>query len=393
MPTVEEQMALEMQKQFGGAGQVNNDDAAKAEADKIANEAAAAEAEKNKSADSEAEKLAETQAAEKLESEKKAKEEEEKNKSAAPVKSFEEYLAEKSGGKYNKWEDLETALTPKEVFANEKIKHLNELAAKGVDVTSREFLEIQSKDFEKLDKSDDILFEKWKLGEEGKGLSEKSIRHEINKKYNVDGWIDKEDDDLTADDIANQEKMNRDAVNDKQWLIDYKNERTLEKAEDPKVAAAMAEQQKTFQSNWEKFVDSDLVNKITKYTTPIYAKDGKTVESEFNFDISDQDRKEFGSIMKQLPVDTNAFFGQFIKKGEDGKVTRDDAALFNMMVRAKNYDKAVALAYSDGAAKEALRIEKEQKNSNFKQNESGQQKTVHTDPQKALAEAVNKMKI
>src|SRR3989304_346688 len=129
-----------------------------------------------------------------------------------PVKSFEDYLAEKSGGKFNKWEDLETALTPKELkFANEKIKHFNDLAEKGIDVTSREFLELQSLDLSKITKADDVLFEKWKRSEDGEGLSEKTIRSEINKKYNVAEWIEKDGGDVTPDETANQEKMARDA--------------------------------------------------------------------------------------------------------------------------------------------------------------------------------------
>lgn len=308
-----------------------------------------------------------------------------------PSKSFEDYLKEKSGGKYNKWEDVEPLLNPKDPFVNEKIKHLNDLAAKGVDVTSREFLELQSLDVDKLDKSDDILFEKWKRGDEGKDLPDDVIRHEINKKYNVAEWLDKDDSELTVDDKANMAKMVRDAKEGKSWLKNYKEERTLEKAVDPKVLQAMADEEKSHLEKWEKYVDSDIVNKITKYTVPI-VKDGKTID-EFNFDISDQDKIEAAKIMKGLPKDTNVFFEQFFKKGEDGKVTRDDAALFNMMLKAKNYEKAVALAYSDGAAKEALRIEKESKNTNFKPNQTEGQPRVHADVHSAQAEAVGKMKI
>lgn len=308
------------------------------------------------------------------------------------TKSFEEYLKEKTGGKFEKWEDVEKELTPKEVFVNEKIKHLNELAAKGIDVTSKEFLELQSLDVDALDRVDDILYEKWRRGEEGKGLSDATIRHEINKKYNVNEWIDKEDSELTADDLANQEKMKRDAFLGKDWLKNYKNERVLEKAIDPREAEAMAEASRTAQRNWENFVDSDLVNKITKLTTPVYGKDGKTIESEFSFDVSDADRKRYGEIMKQMPIDTNAFFGQFVRE-ENGKKVRDDAAFLRMMLKADSYDKAVALAKQQGAAEEALRIEKEGKNTNFKPSEDASGQRVFKTDQEALADAVAKMKL
>jgi hypothetical protein len=393
--TVEEQLAAELQKQMGATE--GSDDAAKLVAEEAAKQAQAnIEAENKSKLDAEAQRLAEEAKASQSEQEKirleaeAKKAEEEKNKTV-PEKSFEENLKEKSGGKYSKWEDVESLLNSKDPFANDNIKRLNELASKGIDVTSREFLELQSLDVDKIERSDDILFEKWKRSEDGEGLSEKTIRAEINKKYNVNEWIDKEDSELTEDDIANQEKMLRDAIKSKEWLKTYKEERVLEKQVDPKVQEAMAEEQRVNLANWEKYVESDLLNKVTKYTTPIL-KDGKPV-GEFNFEIPDQDKAEVGAIVKGLPKDTNVFFNQFFKRGEDGKVTRDDVALIDMMLKAKNYDKAVALAYSDGAAKEALRIEKESKNTNFKAAEAGSSAKIHSNVNDALSEAVNKMKI
>lgn len=304
-----------------------------------------------------------------------------------PVKSFEDYLSERSGGKFKKWEDVENELTPKEVFANEKVKHLNELAAKGVDVTSKEFLELQSLDFDKIDKVDDILFEKWKRGEEGKGLSEKTIRHEINKKYNVNEWIDKADEDLTEDDKANQEKMQRDAGLSKEWLVNYKNERVLDKPIDPAVIETRAKEAKQFQDNWEAFVESNLVNKFSKLSSSLNDK------SEFNYDVSEQDRKEVAEVMKGLTKDSNVFFNQFIEKDKDGKQVRNHDALYTMMLKARNYDKAVALAYSDGAAKEALRIEKEVKNTNFQPAQTATTERVFANNDERLKDAVAKMKI
>jgi hypothetical protein len=306
-------------------------------------------------------------------------------------KSLDEYVAEQSGGKFKTWAEVEEATKPKEIFANEKIKHLNELAEKGIDVTSREFIELQSLDVDSLDKADDILYEKWKRSEDGEGLSEKTIRAEINKKYNVNEWIEKADEDLTDDDRANQEKMIRDAGKGKEWLTNYKNERVLEKQEDPKVLQAMAEDAERAQKNWENFVETDLVNKITKLTTPILGKDGK-VEAEFNFDISEADRKKYGDIMKRMPIDTNAFFGQFVKE-VNGKPVRDDGAFLTMMIKASNYDKAVALARSEGASQEALRIEKEQKNTNFAPNQTGGGERVFTTVEEAMRDAVGKMKM
>jgi hypothetical protein len=287
------------------------------------------------------------------------------------VKSFEEQLAEKSNGKYKSWAEMEADLTPKELkFANEKIKRFNELAEKGVDVTSKEFLELQSLD---VDKSNTLL-EQWKRTDLGMGLSEETIKHEINKKYNVDEWSAKDEADLTLDDRANKEKMLRDINLSKDWLTNYKNERVLEKQVDPKIAEAMAEDDRVRLNNWDKFVDSDLVNKVTKLSVPISYKDetGKVVESSVDYSIPAEDAKYVSDLMKQLPRDPNAFFNQF----KDDKGAQNHEALIRMVLRDRGYDKAMAESYSKGAEQRALVIEKSNKNTNFAATPAGGQAPI-----------------
>lgn len=309
----------------------------------------------------------------------------------APTKTFEEMLAERTGGKFNKWEDIEKELTPKDPFANEKVKHLNELAAKGIDVTSKEFLELQSLDFESMEQSDEILIEKLKRSPEGKGLPENVLRHKINKKYNVKDWIDKDESEFTEEDIANREEMKRDAMLDKEWLINYKKERTLEKAEDPIQKAAMAKQSEETLKAWEQFVDSNLVNKVSKVSIPISYKDetGKTVESSFDYEFSENDRLGNGSIMKQLPKDSGVFFGQF--KGSNGEINHE--AFYSFMLKAHNFEKAVALAYAQGGENRAIAMEKSMKNTNFKPAEEASESKVFASDEEALKDAMSKIKI
>lgn len=284
------------------------------------------------------------------------------------VKSFDEELFEKTGGKYKTYAELESALTPKEE-PSEKIKRLWDLEKKGIDVTSKEFLELQSLDFDKMEKVDDLIFEKWKRGEEGKGLSDKTIRYEINKKYNVEGWIDKEDSELTDDDIANREKMSRDAGVSKQWLVNYKNERVLEKQVDPSVSEAMAKKAESELQNWDKFVDSDLVSKVNKLSSPISYKDeaGNVVTSDFDYEIPKQVIEKFGTVMKNLPRDPNAIFGLF----KDAKGNDDPIALFKALVKSETADERVAMAYSQGAEKRAVVLEKNAKNTDFTPSPTG----------------------
>ncbi len=304
------------------------------------------------------------------------------------VKTFDEEFSEKFDGKYKSVDEIKALLnTPKEEFADEKIKHWNDLAKKGIKI-DKEFLELQSKDFESMDDPISIRIEAMKLKPEYRGLSDKTIELKLNKEYSMSEWLEKDEVDLTDEDKANREILMRDAGNDKQWLINYKNERVLEKQVDPKVSEAMAEEARINQNNWENFVDSDLVNKVTKLSIPVNDK-GDLFEYEF----SEQDRKETAEIMKALPKDSNVFFGQFLEKDKEGNVIRNHSALYQMMLKAKNYEKAVSLAYADGVSKEALRAEKEGKNTNFKAPEAGSEKPTFKTVQEAQAAAVQKAKI
>lgn len=301
-------------------------------------------------------------------------------------KSFDEELLEKFDKKYKSVDEIKALLAePKVEFADENIAHWNELAKKGIKI-DKEFLELQAKDYESLDNPLEAIVEAMKIGE-FKGLSDNVINLELNKKYNFSEWKDKAEEDMTPEDNANRELLERDGTLKKDWLINYKNERVLEKQEDPKVLEAMAKEAEINQFNWEKFVESDLVNKITKLSSPINDK-GET----FDFEVSEQDRKEAGEIMKALTKDPMVFFGQFMDKDDKGNVTRNHAALYSLMLKGRNYEKAIALAYGDAAAKEALRIEKESKNTNFKVGESASGKSSPATVQEALREQVLKTK-
>jgi len=161
-----------------------------------------------------------------------------------------------------------------------------------------------------------------------------------------------------------------------------------EKQPDPKALEAMAKEAEIMHNNWEKFVDSDLVNKITKFNVPVNDK-GET----FDFDISEQDRKEVGDIMKALPKDTNAFFGQFVETDENGNQKSNPAALYQLILKGKNFEKAIALASKDAASKEALRLEKEAKNTNFAPGQAAGEAKVYATIQEAQAAAVQAKKL
>lgn len=365
-------------KQANSTGNPSSADTAKIEADKQAAETARIEAEKNTSdaQKDEAEKqLAESNriAAEKAE---KEKVEAEKNKVAITDEQFEKYLEEKTKGKYKKFEEVENVLnTPKEEL-DEEIKHWNDLKKKGIKI-DKEFLELQAIDFDKIEAVDDIIFEKWKRSEEGKGLSEKAIRTLINKKYNVDEWREKDDSELTEDDRLNQELMLRDKDDSKNWLKQYKADRTLAKEVDPKIAEGEKAMALAYQQDWEKDAESSI-KEITKLSSSL------NKDESFDFEISEQDRKEVLGIVNLLTKDATVPFSQFIETDKDGNKKVNKGGIALMLLKAKNYDKAVALSASDATAKERLRIEKEHKGIDFTPSEKG---TQTTKVYKSLAEA------
>ena len=279
---------------------------------------------------------------------------------AKTYKSFEEELAERTEGKFNKWEDVEAIVkTPKEEFASEQVKHWNDLVKKGVNL-DKEFFELQEKDFENMDDPLEIRREAMKRHPDYAGLSARSLEFELNKKYNLDEWIDKDDEDLTDEDQHNIELLKRDALKDREWLVDYKNERTFSKTPDPTQLSKKAESERQAQDNWERFVDEELANKTSKLSTKIDDKD--TVD----FEVSDADKKYAADMMKSMTKDISVFWNQFADK--DGKVNQK--AVYEMILFNKNKDNIIKIAHQNALAKGKESEVKSIKNVQFEPNAS-----------------------
>jgi len=265
-------------------------------------------------------------------------------------KSFEEYLAERSQGKFKTYEDLERELSqPKSEFYDEEVKHWNELKKKGVKLDA-EFFELQSQDFTKIDNPVAILIKDMELlNPEGKGLSKKTIEIEVARKYNLNecaekdekgNWVEKDASELTDEAIADKEKMYRDAGLKKQALIDYKNERAFTTAPSEAQLAQQRENQRVAEENWLKTVN-DVYEKTTNFSTVI---DEKTNEL-FEYKPSETDRKEVAEIMKSGNI-----FKSVEYVDDKGNVQINHQKVAEMLLKLKNYDQAVKNAYNDGKA-------------------------------------------
>lgn len=296
------------------------------------------------------------------------------------TKSLDDYLTERTAGKFKKWEDIEKVInTPSVKFANDNIRHWNELAEKGIEL-NEEFFELQRLDVDKLKDPSDILLQAMKRKPEYKGLSESTLKLQINKKYNISEWKDKESDDFTDEDKMNQEIYMRDAHNESEWLTNLKKERTFSKQPDPELLKQQQAEAEAFEAKWEKFVDDDLYSKVTNLSTVV---DESTKEA-FEYKISETDRKEVANQMKLLSKDVNVIFNQFLEKDSGGNVQLNHRKVYEMLIKNKVWDEAIKHAFNDAKALGALKEVKAIKNINFS---AGDKPNVAAHP-KTKAEAL-----
>ncbi len=276
------------------------------------------------------------------------------------AKSFEEQLAEKTAGKFKSWDEVENLVNaPKTEFASPEVQRINELVAKGVTL-NQEFFELQGADFEKMEDPLEVMKEAFKRKPEYQGLPQNVLDFELNKKYNLREWIDKDDSELTEEDNYNRAILLRDAHNDREWLISYKNDRILSKEPDPEQMRIATEQKALEQSNWERFVDEELANKTSKLSTKIDDKES------VDFEVSNEDRKYASDMMKAMTKDVSVFWNQFTDK--DGKINQKE--VFEAILYWKNRNNIAKTTYNNALAKGAEAEVKNIKNISFEPNET-----------------------
>lgn len=280
----------------------------------------------------------------------------ETTKEQVPTKSFDELLAETSGGKFKSWKDIEEALQPKEVFADEEIKTLNELRKQGVKF-DKEFWDLQSKDFANMKDPDELLKESMRRKPEYAGWTERELQLEIDDKYRRKDWSD-EGEEPNETEILNSKRLLRDAELAKQELIKLKESMTIVKQPDTKAIEAQQKALAQQKQEFEKFVDAEIVGKTSKLTTIL---DEKTNEA-FDFIVTDADKADAAKMLKELYTNANAFWNQFIDA--EGKV--DYKSIYEMLLWNKGRSTAFKAIYQDAKAKGAEAEIKALKNTNFK---------------------------
>jgi len=320
-------------------------------------------------------------------------------KKAEPViakeKSIDELIAEKTGGKIAKWEDVEKIINAPKEELDEEVKHWNELKKKGIKL-DKEFFDLQGLEIEKvgtteyngiLDDPRNLLLEALKRKPENKSLSLDTIKYQIEKKYNLSEWQEKEEADLTVEDKANRDILMRDAEVELNWLKNYKAERIFVKAVDPAEIAKVEAQQRQQRENLEKYIDVELSSKI-KNISIVTNEETKEI---FDYKLSEAVRTETGNLMKSFAKDGNALFNQYAEKDGQGNVSFNQQKFFVDLVKAKTYDDAVKHAYNDGKAEgEKKFIKEDLKNVDFKQNEGPVNQQAPRTEAEAIAQALKK---
>jgi hypothetical protein len=256
-----------------------------------------------------------------------------------PIKTFAQQLEEVSGGKFKDWKELEPLLTPKEEY-DEEIKHLAELKKQGVKF-DKEFWELQTKDYAQMSDPFEIIKESMRKNPEYEGLSDTVIEHLINDKYKINDWSE-EGEDPTEIETIQAELMKRDALRERQKLVEYKNARTLSKKPNEDELRQQAELHRSAQLNWESFVDNELAGKVNKLSVVLDDKSNST----FDFEYPQADKLEVASRMKEMTKDINVFWDQF----SDGNGEIDQKKVYEAMLFLKNKDAIIKTAHQNAVA-------------------------------------------
>jgi hypothetical protein len=271
-------------------------------------------------------------------------------------KSFEEYLAEKTGGKYSKWEDVEAEIKPKDdPFADDEIRTLNELKKQGVKF-DKDFWELQTKDFNSMKDPDEILIESMRRNKDYKGWTEKELKLELDEKYRRKEWSD-EGDEANEIETLMSKRLLRDAENAKEDLVKLKESLTIVKQPDAKAIEAQQKAAEQAKLGWE-----TLVGDIAKTANSLSMIVDEKSKDNFDYTVSDSVRTEAAEIMKELATNPLAVFNQF--KNADGSY--DNKAIFDMLLWIKSKDNITKAIYQNAKAKGAETEVKGLKNTNFK---------------------------
>lgn len=272
-----------------------------------------------------------------------------------PTKSFEEYIAEKTEGKFKAWEDIDAVIKkasePKEPeFQNEWLKNAYEYTEKkGGDL--KEFLKIQTTDWDKVEATQLV---KDQLAKENPKLDAEKLEKLFNHTYKLSEDADPSEQEIGKIKITSEaekirEKLKAEQIQNLEPKGFKERQEAEQKAKDEakRIADLKAENQRV----WEKAVAETI--KDPKITHVVKTEDGREVAVEHVLDETETKQ------MREILNNPNTIFNNY--KTEDGNV--DMVRFKRDMFMLKNMDKMLARAAENGIADF---IKKDLKNANFK---------------------------
>lgn len=276
-------------------------------------------------------------------------------KEEVPVKSFEDYLAEKSEGKFKTWEEIAEQLNvPKEEFADEYVKQINQYVKDGGKFDDN-WLRIQSTDYTAITDPIQLIAEQRKLEEPG--ITDEELKYEMEERYKMGEWSDEGEDATEIEKVMSQ-KMLREAEKSRQWLIENKNKMALSpKQQNAEQEKIQQEANKKVSEDWNKAVDT-TVKTINKVSIKLSETEG------FDYPVSADDLKDANKIVKQMLTNGNALATEHLDSKQPFGV--NIKSLSEMVLKTRVFDKAIKFAMEQGKVQGASTTVKDIKNVNFK---------------------------
>lgn len=293
-----------------------------------------------------------------IDSPKEEKKAEVKAEEIQKVPEFEEILAERTGGKFKSWDEIEAKINePKTEFANEQIQKINDFVKNGGKIDS-DWLYFQQTDFTKIEDPFELVSEAMRLAEPG--ITDAEIEYRLKTEYKTEDWS-AEGEEPNEVESAMTAKLAREANNARAKLIEHK-EKTSFNAPQKTEEQLKKEQEisKSIQQNWEKNVEE---------TAKTFDKIAVKIDDKEAFDVivSEDERKAIIKMSKQMGKEgLNVLLPKFLDK----KGNIDLKLLQNYMYKAENFDNAVKAAAVQYLAKGRLEVAKDVKNINFKPDSS-----------------------
>lgn len=294
-------------------------------------------------------------------------------------KTLEELLTEKSQGKVKSWNEVEALLQPKEVFANDQLKNINELIKKG-EVNMDEVLAYYGKDFSSMTDAETILKTQMRLSGRYNDWSDEDLTLLIDKKYERSAWSEEGEDPNTTQRLQSK-LLIHDSQIAKEELVKKQEQLTIVKEPTQEDVAAQRAAIEKSQNQWNGYVENELKSKVIKLTTVIDKESNET----FAYETTDAERQVASEMMKSLNANVNLFWDQF--KNAEGQINHQQ--VYEMLLREASHQNRTKVAVKNARAEGAEKEVRASKNITLGKKKDGTPQQV---PEASKAEQLMKSK-